>query len=328
MSRWALKNVALRYRKALRHHARELIGANLTFKARKLPAIAADPNRGSKFAIVAIVKNEQDYIAEWLEFYLLLGAARIIVYDNGSTDRTADIIGRFASINEVTLVPWCTFLSRQHNKFSIQALAYAHALTNFGSKFRWMAFLDVDEFLFPTEQETLADAFQEFLHLPSLSIPWTNFGPSGHLTKPSGLVIENYTECSPHPLSDRQVAGLRYKTIVDPSAVTGMGTHFFPLRNLGAIAINEAGYRTPVYGTRDLRFASSKKLQLNHYFTRSLEEMREREAKGRVGKNGRRVHNYLERRLKAYAVATANDDKILRFVPALKERLRQRGLHS
>ncbi len=32
-----------------------------------------------------------------------------------------------------------------------QTLAYAHAIMNFGADWRWMAFVDIDEFLFLAE---------------------------------------------------------------------------------------------------------------------------------------------------------------------------------
>ena len=66
--------------------------------------------------------------------------------------------------------------------------------------------------------------------------------------------------------------------------------------------------------------ASADTLQLNHYFTRSLEEMRLKIEKGRVSKDGRtkntdHLHSQLEK-LKKY---TTQDSTILRFVPAVKK---------
>lgn len=323
MSLWTLKNAALRLRKSAANGLTRLFRGR-TAAARALPPIARDPNRGDKIAVVAIMKNEQDYVAEWLEFYILQGVSKFVIYDNGSTDRTVEVIKTYQRHVDCQIIPWSTFISREGAPFSLQALAYAHALGNFGHEVRWMAFLDVDEFLFATSGETLVNAMAEFSDLPSLSVPWTNFGPNGHTTKPQGLVIENYTECAPHPLQPSQRSLIRFKSIVDPSQVSGMGTHFFPLIHRGEVIFNEKRMMRRTSDARHPNFVSSSKLQLNHYFTRSLEEMQSRVAKGRISKNGNVVANYLRRRLEAYEAHKSRDEKILQFVPALKQQMKSR----
>jgi len=320
MSFWALKNGALRLRKSAAAGLARLFGMKGA-AARSLPPIARDADRGNRIAVVAIMKNEQDYVAEWLEFYILQGVSKFVIYDNGSTDRTVDVIRSCQRSVDCQVIPWSTFVSRKGVPFSLQALAYAHALVNFGHDVRWMAFLDVDEFLFATSGERLVDAMSEFSDLPSLSVPWTNFGPSGHATKPRGLVIESYTECAPHPLRPSQRSLNRFKSIVDPSMVSGMGTHYFPLVQHGEILFNENGTMLPIADARNPDFVSTSKLQLNHYFTRSLEEMSSRADKGRISRNGDIVENYMRRRLEAYERHKLRDEKILQFLPALKARM-------
>lgn len=327
MSLWTLKNAALRLRKTVTRRIAEAFGGR-ELAARALPPIAKGDRRDGRIALVAIMKDEQDYVAEWLEFYILQGVSKFIIYDNGSTDRTVDIVKSYARHVDCTVIPWRTFVLRDGNAFSLQALAYAHALTNFGQDVRWMAFLDVDEFLFATSGEPLVTAMAEFADLPSLSIPWTNFGPNGHTTKPEGLVIENYTECTPHPMQQSQRSLVRYKSIVDPSQVSGMGTHHFPLIGHGLVMFNENRVRIATANAHNPSIVVPGKLQLNHYFTRSVEEMEARIAKGRISRNGKKIENYIDRRLRAYQVHTARDEKILQFLPALKEQMRTRTLQD
>lgn len=289
-----------------------------------MPNIIAAAKRDGKFAVAAIMKDEAEYVEEWIEFYLLQGASRIIVYDNGSRDATAEIVRRYGRFADCILVPWRTFTSSAGSWPNVQNLAYAHAIANFGLDMRWMAFVDVDEFLFPVRRGTLCELLAAFDELSSISVPWSNFGPAGHATRPPGLVIENYTEYVPHPLPLEQTSLLRYKTIVDPAKVGRMGTHFFRLSGDGDVFYTERGERCPVYDQRNPALARTEHFQLNHYFTRSLEEMHAREAKGRASRNGAVVESYLNRRLAAYRLRTSRDDKILRFVPALKEQMMSR----
>ena len=65
--------------------------------------------------------------------------------------------------------------------------------------------------------------------------------------------------------------------------------------------------------------ASADVLQLNHYFTRSREEMRLKIEKGRVSKDGRvKNADHLQSQLEKLEKYTTRDSTILRFVPAIK----------
>lgn len=275
-------------------------------------------------AIVAIIKDEAPYLAEWLEFHLMLGVRHICLYDNGSTDETPDVLAPYQRDGLVTLVPW-------HN-FSLglnpQRLAYTHAMTNFCWNDRWVAPIDVDEFLFPVDGESLERTLDEFLDLPVLNMPWINFGPSGHQKKPDGLVIENYTERAAFPPPPEQYSLLRYKSIVNPREVDYVATHWFFLRGRGEILINDRRVEFPAHRKRDARYATADKLRLHHYFTRSHEEIERKLSKGRVSKAGRVNENALDRRLEQYEMATEKDEAILRFVPNLRTQLAKRVIST
>jgi glycosyltransferase involved in cell wall biosynthesis len=319
-----LQSKLLRLRKSLTAKVHAAAG-DRNLSGRRLPDLAASGDRAQTLGIVCIVKNEREYIGEWLQFHILQGATDVIIYDNGSTDDTVEVARRYSAGANCTIIPWRTFLIADEHVFSIQALAYAHALCNFGPRLRRMAFIDVDEFLFSPAGKKLPDILAELSHLPSVAVPWTNFGPGGHAKRPSGLVIENYNECAPHPLLASQRSLLRYKSVVDPLEVSAMGSHLFPLRTHGMIAFNENGFATAHHNVTEPAFVVSEKLRLNHYFTRSLEEIETRIAKGRVSQNGKLNENYIERRLKSYELRTARDESILRFVPELKQRMARLG---
>lgn len=57
------------------------------------PAKDRLPPKG--LAVVGIIKNEAKFIEEWIEYYLLSGADKIILFDNESTDQTAEIVKRY-----------------------------------------------------------------------------------------------------------------------------------------------------------------------------------------------------------------------------------------
>ena len=63
---------------------------------------------------------------------------------------------------------------------------------------RWIAFIDLDEFLFSPTGTPLPEVLPDYerLRRPSC-VSRAEFGPSGHRTRPAGLVIENYVHRRP-----------------------------------------------------------------------------------------------------------------------------------
>ena len=290
----------------------------------ELPApVIPDPDRQG-LAVVAIVKNEADYIAEWIDYHFIVGAAQIFVYDNGCTDNTLNILRDCRWSRQITIIPWQNFDTRVR----IQNAAYNHALANFGSAFRWMTFIDVDEFIVPKRHEDLNMALAEFEDVPAISLPWHMFGPSGHDTPPPGLVIENYLERSEFPPRPDVISLLNYKTIADPACVRVARTHHVELLDDENVMYNDRKQRFKYYDRFKPANASSDTLQLNHYFTRSLEEMRLKIEKGRVSKDGRTKNaDHLHSQLEKLHKCKTRDTLILRFVPALKE-LEKNGVNG
>ncbi len=247
-------------------------------RLRVRPPAAAAGRTG--VAIVAIVRNEAAHMGEWAAFHRAAGAARLYLYDDGSTDGTAP--AACAAMPETTVVPWAQRFEdaragwlgggRVHN----QVAAYAHALANFGGGVRWMAFLDLDEFLMPTGADSL-DAALEGLEAPNVSLPWHMFGRGGNAAPPAGGTVANYVRRARDPMDPaRGAAG--FKMLVDPCAVRVAGVH--EMRTDGGRTWNDAGTEATFRARRSGAFLSTARVRLNHYYTRSDAELRAKIARG------------------------------------------------
>lgn len=231
--------------------------------------------------IALCVRDEEAYIAEWARFHKAIGVRHFIVYDNGSSDETAKAIQAAVGRDDVTIIPWAGQVRSTKTEQLIdgQALAFAHAILNFGGKFDRMAFIDADEFLLPRTGFTLDEALKATGGFPNISLPWHMFGTSGHTSRPMGPVTSNYTRRTADPMS-RRAHVTNFKCIVDPCEVTEVSVHQFKTRTYGDLTSNDAGYRTTRDGRKERRFYSNSNLQLNHYYSKSREEMATKIARG------------------------------------------------
>lgn len=232
-------------------------------------------------AIAACVKDEGGYIEEWVRFHKAVGVCHFIIYDNGSTDATCEILRDVLEARELTIVPWAgrVLSSKTDQLIDGQVLAFAHAILNFGGRFRRMAFIDADEFLLPRTGATIEDALVATGDFPNVSLPWHMFGTSGHKSKPDGPVVHNYTRRCADPLG-KQEHSTNFKCIVDPCEVVEVTIHQFKTRQFGDQTVNDAGYQTSRNGRKDRQFYSNAFLQLNHYYSKSAEEMDAKLARG------------------------------------------------
>lgn len=219
--------------------------------------------------VAAIFRNEAPYLVEWIEFHRLVGVEHMYLYDHGSSDRPVERLEPYIQQGFVTLIPWSTF----HTSFTPQLLQAAHAITTFGPNYRWMALIDVDEFVFPTEDASLFKTMTQFEDLPAVAVPWIMFGFSGHESKPEGLVIENYTMRAPFPPPLERKSIFKWKSILNPAEIVAVHSpHSYEFRS-GEIGGGwDENRQFLSENTRYDVCRTANVLRLNHYTTRSKAE--------------------------------------------------------
>jgi hypothetical protein len=219
-------------------------------------------------SVCACLKNEADYLLEWLCFHTIVGVERFVIYDNESTDDTAAIVAEFnrAFPGSVELIPW----PGQPG----QATAFSDAITRLKGHSEWVAFLDGDEFLFGTEEDDLRTLLREYEDASELCIHWLIFGSSGYKTKPPGLCIDRFTRRAINHADHKQVKSIvRVNRVVKPTS-----PHLFQVR--GAI-VDELRRKVDPKCRGRLPTATHKLFRINHYITKSHEQFM---AKGRRGR--------------------------------------------
>lgn len=219
--------------------------------------------------MVAILLDEEANVRHWLEFHRHAGIRQFFLYDNGCTDRTIDMARAVDGV-EIKVIPWKLRPNARAGDCLLhpQVLAYAHAIANFGAVFRWMTFLDLDEYIFPTEAEDLPQALERLTPWTNVSLPWTMFGPSGQVSagdqSPAMVFMERARR--------RSGALLNFKCIVDPCDVTMVSVHKFWTRSMGKDSVNSNGQRAHYKKRAAESFVAADAIRLNHYCTLSEEQ--------------------------------------------------------
>ncbi|HET6674183.1 MAG TPA: glycosyltransferase family 92 protein [Nitrospiraceae bacterium] len=232
-------------------------------------------------AIVASVKDEATYIADWLSFHRAVGVRHFYLYDDGSSDGTIEIARAILDSTHLTVFPWRSRMvdTPTGNQLNAQAIAFAHAVLNFGSQYEWMAFIDVDEFMLPKSGSTLKEALWGAGGFPNISLPWHLFGTSGHKKRQPGSILINYTFRSADPMN-RKKNSSNFKCIVDPCQVSEVSIHHFSTEKYGEMTSNDKGDIFSRKERKNKEFYSSEHIQLNHYYSKSEEELQEKLARG------------------------------------------------
>ncbi|MBO9472166.1 glycosyltransferase family 92 protein [Shimia sp. R10_1] len=241
------------------------------------PPMAAAGRHG--VALVTIAKNEEKRIADWLTFHALAGVREVILYDNKSTDRTAEIASKFSGL-KVTVIPWQlhTETSSPAMVLPRQILAYCHAISTFGERFRWMSMIDLDEYIVPKDTLTIEDALKPLEAHSNISLPWVMFGHNGHQSPTTTPIPFGYTERARHQSGPL----LNFKCIIDPCQVTKVSVHKFETVSMGKNSANTLG-RTASNKTRKSEsFVTNDVLQLNHYYLLSQQDTEEKINRGAV----------------------------------------------
>ena len=175
--------------------------------------------------LVAIAKNEGPYVPEWIAHHLAVGFSKIIVYDDGSTDDTLDVLKHIARICRAVSVKAVGPIGIDE---SPQTMSYNDAVREIRTD--WTMFLDIDEFLVPYRDYSIgAYLMRAPSDVSSVHVNWRGFGSSGLATKDYDLVVEAFTRCAPPSWSNHY----HFKSIAR-TALIREGLHPQPGHSIGA----------------------------------------------------------------------------------------------
>ncbi|MBD5405699.1 glycosyltransferase family 92 protein [bacterium] len=297
--------------KGLRYAIREgLIKEYFKAKSQIKKDIKLEPTRTFKhfLTLTAICKNEAPYLPEWIEYHKMLGVEKFYIYDNESTDNTKEVLKSYIADGTVEYTYW--------EGKAQQGITYDDSVAKHKYETKWMAFIDIDEFIVPLSKETIPDIINNINPKTGLSIHWLIYGDNGHKTKTDGLVIERFTKHS----TKNFYRNRWIKSIVNPRLVFKMRAHNgeFIGNNL---AVDENGKKLSGHS----KHISHNKIRINHYWGKSYEEFQIKKSRPSAACGLSNTHN--DKEFEYYNRNDIEDKTTMqKYIKPIKENLKKRGL--
>ena len=241
----------------IRQTVRKLLRLPFYIRARRRDRNMSHEN-ATDVAICAIFREEAPFLADWINFHKHVGVGKFYLYNNFSTDNFREVLAPFIADGSVILRDWPVEVG--------QLSAYRHCLKHHWGDAYWIAFIDIDEFLFAADGTSLPQFMRTNAHLPGVHAWQAFFGSSGHVERPNLPVPLAYQMRA--PLTQTTI-----KTIANPRHVYKTGIH--DMKFWSGFSLDSAG-RTFRHGLEPVMDG----LRINHYWSRSIEDLRQKVARG------------------------------------------------
>ena len=156
--------------------------------------------------ILTVIKNEHQYLDEWIKYHLDLGINHIFIFEDIDSDSHKEICDKYG--DNVTLDSVTAVLDeksrieakevKELNKYSVQHTYFRNGLKFlkklYSDKYDWCFIIDNDEFItLENENDKLEDVLRLYDKYEAFVMSWKWYGANGHITKPLNKgVLEAY----------------------------------------------------------------------------------------------------------------------------------------
>ena len=249
--------------------------------------------RGS--TLVACMKDEAPFLLEWLAHHKAIGFENVLVFSNGCSDGTDQMLDRLQTLGHVVHRRNDEWKGSSPQNWALQQ-AQAEPVVRDA---RWIAHFDVDEFVnIRTGTGTLSDLLDALPAATHIAMTWRLFGAMGvdHLS--DRLVLEQFDHCAPTYCPKPHTAW-GFKTLFrNTGAYSRLSCHrpnkLDPVKASQVRWVNGSG-QDITEDMRDSGWRSTRRsigydlVQLNHYALRGVEPFLVKRRRGRALHVGRQI---------------------------------------
>ena len=214
-----------------------------------------------KVCIVAIAKNENLYINEWIEHHLNIGFDHIYICDNNNEngERISDVVNN----EKVTIINYIGFKG-------IQPIAYTNCFIKYRSECDWIAFIDIDEFIIlDNKYKSIKDFISDpmFKEASIIRLHWKVFSGGTELEANENYrVIDRFLER--YPCKEEKWA----KSIIKTNIRINHRFHGHGYYDKDLVALNAIGEHCLNNDSAAGEIPIHKNAWINHYPTKTIGE--------------------------------------------------------
>ena len=254
-------------------------------------------------SICCIAKNEHPFVSEWVNYHLMIGVEHIYLFDNESQPPLFQVLKKHVDHGNMTIL--------RIEGTERQIPAYQFCLKEFGKSSKWIAFIDMDEFIFPKSHEDVRMILTDYEEYGGLGVHWVEYGSSGHLSRPSQGQIDSYTLRFPFEYPKN----MHIKSIIQPQKTASpCDPHHFIYKDFWH-CVDENGL--PLLESRGP--FCNQTIQLNHYYYRSQQDFFQKLQRGRADRADEAGKRKIESFYHHLAKANIYDDSLSKFYKSLSE---------
>lgn len=277
--------------------------ANLNSKSDQV----IDENCCYDLTIASVFQNEAPYLKEWIEFHKLVGVQHFLLVDDRSIDNCADVLLPYIAAGEVELLSAPCPKKWQGSRFDTYQCALLKMFCELlRGVSRWVALIDLDEFIVPVETTNVPDFLRKHEDRGGIYVRWEPFGTS-YIKKlsPNELVTDSFY------LKWKFIKGheMLGKSIVKPHRVANPNTHtctFLP------------GYS--YFDSNPDMQNEFPPIKLHHYWSRDEDFLINEKLRRKVRINGWKIDDERVEFFK-HLFNDVPDHGMKRFMPELKRRM-------
>lgn len=204
--------------------------------------------------ICAILKDEHQYLKEWINYHLNIGVDQIYLYEDVTSKTHIDITKDY---DDVHLMSMGDFIDMD-NCLEKQRDTYNKFIETYKDNIDYAFFIDIDEFVDFADDYTLEDLINQCDEWGAVLLPWKYYGACGNVDNPKTDVVTTYHTYTP------------IKFPKNPNGCKLMAKAFVNMKEGRMKHIHYHTHSVPIvpWDNEDLY----TKCWLNHYITKSWEE--------------------------------------------------------
>lgn len=219
-----------------------------------------------QLSVCALFQDEASLLKDWIDYHKAMGVEHFWLYNNSSTDNYLEVLQPYIAEGTVELFDWPTPTNTPDGIRSYcdrQITIYNDALRLARNQTKWLAFIDIDEFVVPVQDRTILECLESrYADVVGLGINWQKFGTSHVAQIPQGTRIwDSLVFKAPVDAAEN----LHYKSIVKTQyAKQCMNPHWCTYKK-GRHAVDTN--RNPILeGGRSVQVIVDV-MYINHYWT-------------------------------------------------------------